>query len=44
MALDESQKEVAVMKMERDTAIRKAAQIESRFNDMQVGSIFLNAL
>ena len=38
MALDESQKEVVIMKGERDSAIRKSAQIESRFNDMQVSS------
>ena len=40
--MEESQKELALLKGERDDAIRKSAAIESRFSDMQVSDIILS--
>ena len=36
LALDESQKELALSRGERDKAIRNSAQVQSRFDDMEV--------
>ena len=35
-ALNETERELAVMRGDRDAAVRRTAQIESRFTDMQV--------
>ena len=41
-ALTETEKELAIMRGDRDAAVRREAQIESRFTDMQVrGESFL---
>ena len=38
LALDDSQKELALSRAERDKAVRGEAQVHSRFEDMQVSN------
>ena len=43
-ALTETERELAIMRGDRDAAVRRSAQIESRFTDMQVRTNILNVV